>query len=346
MLGGSMPADEPQVLIAVMQMVMQIASALGIDRNELLLEIGVTEAQLADRDAYLPFHKQIRLGESLARRRPGINIGLVGLDYFRVSTLGVLGYVVSHCASLGDALHAFARYQGVLSPAVRWRVDDGPPPRVLVEVPASLQRLAFPLETQVGVWIMLGRQLTETQWSPTRVRLRHHPRGAPEEFAERYGCPVEFGAAVNELELTAEVLALPVVGAQPELQPSLVRLVRSVQHNLPAAEDHQSRVRSLLLEELVGGLTSKDEAARRLGLSSRTLTRRLQEEGVTFRELLEEVRQELAQAWLADPSVAIHEVAYLLGYSEPSTFHRSFRRWTGQTPTTWRQKSAEVSGPP
>lgn len=334
-----MPSEEPQVLVTVMQMVLQMGSALGIDRAELLQEIGVTEAELVDRDGYMPLHKQVALGEALARRRPGVNIGLVGLDYFRVSTLGVLGYVVSHCATLGDALEAFARYQTLLSPAVRWQVDAGPPARIRIEAAPPMQRLAFPLETQVGSWVVMGRQLTQTQWSPVRVQLRHHPRGPAEEFTERLGCPVEFGAPVNELRLPADVLALPVVGARPELQPSLTQLVQTLLQAQPAPEDHTSRVRALLLEQLPRGMTSKDEAARYLGTSPRTLTRRLQEEGVSFRELLEQVRQQLARAWLADPAVAIHEVAYLLGYSEPSTFHRSFRRWTGQTPTVWRRQA-------
>lgn len=343
----SMPLDEPQVLVAVVQLVLHGAGALGLDRGELLAEVGVTEAQLADRDDYVPLSMQVRLGEAVARRCPGINVGLVVLEHMRVSTLGVLGYVVSHCATLRDALEAFARYQAVLSPALRWRVDPQSQPqskvrahpRIRIEAPPPLQRLGFPLETQVGCWLVLGRELTGVSWSPVRVQLRHHPYGPPEEFADRFGCPVEFGAPVNALELPPEVLDLPVVGARPELQPSLARLAQTLVRGQPAPEDYESRVRALLLEQLPRGLTSKEEAARRLGVSPRTLTRRLQEDGASFRELLEQVRQQLARAWLADPAVAIHEIAYLLGYSEPSTFHRSFRRWTGQTPTAWRQRS-------
>lgn len=331
-----MTSSEPQVLIAVVQMVLQIGAALGIDRGELLAEAGLREVDVVDRDGYLPLRAQVELGQALARRRPGVNLGLVGLDYFRVSTLGVLGYVVSHCATLGEALAAFARYQTLLSPAVRWRIDTGGRPRVRIEAAQPLQGLGFPLETQVGAWVVIGRQLTEREWSPVRVRLRHRPAGPAHELAERLGCPVEFGAEVNELELPASVLELPVVGARPELQPSLARLVESLQS--PAgAEEFSERVRALLLEELPRGLTTKDEAARRLGVSPRTLGRRLHDDGTSFRELLEEVRRRLAQAWLADPSVAIHEIAYLLGYSDPSAFHRSFRRWTGRTPAAWRR---------
>ncbi len=333
-----MPPPSVRVPVAIMNMVLQMGAALGLARADLLAQVGVDESTLANLDGYVDLHQQIALGQAIARARPGVNIGLVGLDYVRVSTLGVLGYVISHCPTLGGALEAFARYQNILSPAVRWDVQLGAPPRIRIDAAPPMQALGFPLETQVGLWIVIGRELTGVDWAPTRVLLRHRPSGPAEEFVERYGCPVEFGAPVNELSLPDAVLALPVVGARPELQPSLVRLAQTVQQSMgPPRDDHRARVRALLLEELPRGMTTKDEAARRLGLSPRTLTRRLTEQGVSFRELLEDVRQQLARAWLTDPSVAIHEVAYLLGYSEPSTFHRSFRRWTGETPTAWRR---------
>ncbi len=332
-----MPSQDTPVMASAMHMVLQAASGLGLARSELLAEIGVSETELADLDGYVPLHKQIALGEAIASRRPGINIGLASLRYVHVSMLGVLGYVVSHCATLGDSLAAFTRYQNLLSTAVRWEVDPGPPPRIRIDSAPELRRLGFPLETQVGLWLVIGRQLTATEWVPTRVCLQHHPRGPAEEFLEVYGCAVEFGAPRDELELPADALALPVVGARPELQPSLIRLAQTVQRTVAPVVEHGNQVRSLLLEQLPRGLTSKDQAARHLGVSPRTLTRRLQQEGVSFRELLEDVRRQLAQAWLTDPSVAIHEIACLLGYSDPSTFHRSFRRWTGQTPTAWRR---------
>ncbi|MCH9685983.1 MAG: AraC family transcriptional regulator [Deltaproteobacteria bacterium] len=337
-----MARDDPQVLVAVLQMVLQTAAALELDRAQLLAAIGLDEAHVTDRDGYVPLSKLVRLGEQIADACPGVNVGLAALDYVRPSTLGVLGYVVSHGAHLADSLKAFARYQNLVSPAVRWQVRLGAVAQIRIDAAPPLQRLAFPLETQVGLWIAVGRSLTGRAWAPRRVQLCHQPRGPAEEFAERFGCAVEFGAPVNQLDLPAEVVALPIVGARPELQPSLARLAETLLEGNATPDDHTGRVRALLLEELPRGLTSKDAAARRLGISARTLARRLHEEGASFRELLEDVRQTLARAWLIDPDVAIHEVAYLLGYSEPSTFHRSFRRWTGQTPTAWRRQSAST----
>lgn len=334
---------EGGVPVAAMHLVLQTASGLGLARAELLEEVGVTEAQLADRDGVVNVAQQLALGRLVAKRRPGVNIGLAALDFVNVSMLGVLRYVVGNCATLGDALDAFIRYQQLLSPAIRWSVEREPDPRITIVAVPPMQALGFPLETQVGLWIVVGRELTGVQWKPQSVRLRHQAAGPKAEFVERYGCPVEFGASANELRLAAADLALPVVGARPELQPSLMELARSVQMRTLPPQDSAGRVRALLLEQVPKGMTTKEGVARHLGYSVRTLTRRLQAEGVSFRELLEEARERLALAWMTDPSAEIHEVAYLLGYSDPSAFHRSFRRWTGVTPTAWRREHNPVA---
>lgn len=340
MMGWRMEAPSRDVPMAAMHLVLQTAAGLGLSRADLLAEIGMSEAQLADRDGSVTVEQQIRLGRLVAARCPGVNLGLAALDYANASMLGVLRYVVGHCAVLGDALLAFIRYQHLLSRAVRWSVEGGEAPRIIIEAAPPMQALGFPLETQVGLWIVIGRQLTGVHWNPRGVSLRHRPAGPVAEFEERYGCPVEFGAAVNELRVSSEHLQLPIVGARPELQPSLMQLARTVQAQTHPPEDHASRVRALLLEHVPKGMTTKEKAARHLGFSVRTLTRRLRDEGVSFRGLLEDVREQLARAWMTDPTTQIHEVAYLLGYSDPSTFHRSFRRWTGTTPTVWRREHA------
>ncbi|MBV1859864.1 MAG: AraC family transcriptional regulator [Nannocystaceae bacterium] len=335
-----MDASNRDVPVAAMHLVLQTAAGLGLSRADLLEEIGVAEDQLADRDGSVAIEQQIHLGRLVAAKCPGVNIGLAALKYTNASMLGVLRYVVGHSAVLGDALEAFIRYQHLLSRALHWAVEREPEPRITIVAAPPMQALGFPLETQVGLWIVIGRELTGVHWTPRLVRLRHHPAGPTSEFKERYGCPVEFGAAVNELSVSRDQLTLPIVGARPELQPSLIQLARTVQARTLPPEDHTSRVRALLLEQVPKGMTTKEKAARHLGFSGRTLTRRLQDEGASFRELLEDAREQLARAWMTDPATEIHEVAYLLGYSDPSTFHRSFRRWTGTTPTVWRRTHA------
>ena len=97
-----------------------------------------------------------------------------------------------------------------------------------------------------------------------------------------------------------------------------------------------ARVRELLAAQIREGEPEQAQLARSLGMSERTLQRRLRDEGLAFAALVDKVRTELAELYLSDPKLAVFEVAFLLGYSEPSAFNRAFRRWTGQSPSQFR----------
>jgi AraC-like DNA-binding protein len=117
----------------------------------------------------------------------------------------------------------------------------------------------------------------------------------------------------------------------------LERHADALQARVPDADSLAGRVRKCLIARLRDGEPEQPTIARALGLSERTLQRRLRAEHTTFAALLDQVRSELASMYLLDPQLAVFEVAYLLGFSEPSAFNRAFRRWTGKTPREFRR---------
>ena len=138
-------------------------------------------------------------------------------------------------------------------------------------------------------------------------------------------------------------LDLPFRQAEPELREVLERRVRDVIARLPPIDTVAARARAVLREELEGGKPTAAAVGRRLGLSARSLHRRLREEGMTLRTLLHELRRDLSERYMRE-GISINETAFLLGYSEASAFHRSFRRWTGRTPSAYRRD--RTSGTP
>lgn len=330
-----------RVLVGAVQMLLQAAISLGLDRAALLEAAGLEEADLADRDAYLPFARQLALGEAMARMCPGQNLGLAALRVISPANFGVLGYLITHSASLRDALDMFVRFQRLLTDGVRWRVIDGEPVRIVVEADPAYERIGHPIEAMVGLWVLLGRTLTETNWSPRAVCFRHQPLCDTQELERFFAARVQFGAPTNELHIARKMLALPVSAAKAALQPSLRQVAEARLAEVEGYGSLAAQLRGLLFGEIPRGVTARQQLAASLGISERTLNRRLREEGTTFREVLDGVRRELAETWLVDPSHAIYEVAFLLGYSEPSTFHRSFRRWTGLSPHAWRRARAD-----
>lgn len=184
------------------------------------------------------------------------------------------------------------------------------------------------------------RQVTGVELRPTEVHLPYPTPDETSVYERTFGAPVIFGERDASLTLRNEDLDRPVVQADPGLISYLDRFADEVQKGLANRGSATEQVRRTIWTELSSGHPSLARIARRMGTSTRSLQRRLSEENTTFAELLDELRRTMALRLLDDPNLAIYEIAFLLGYSEPSTFFRAFRRWQGTSPQAYRQKIA------
>src|SRR6185437_17141686 len=144
--------------------------------------------------------------------------------------------------------------------------------------------------------------------------------------------PLRFAQPENALVLPESALELPMVKAGAALKTLLERTASEILQRLPKTDTLIAHVRKLLAEELRGGDPGIARLARRLHTTPRTLRRRLDEAGVTHREILDQLRRDLAHQYLRQEAIAISEVAFLLGYSDASPFHKAFKRWSGVSP--------------
>lgn len=197
------------------------------------------------------------------------------------------------------------------------------------ETPALLTDAAF------ASFVELGRRGTGHPVKPKRVELKRSKERTG--FHEAYfQCPVKFGARRNRLILHAADLDRPFVTENAELlemlDPQLVNALEAHRAQRSICE----QVKWILKRLLAGSRPEMAAVARELGLSDRTLQRRIVEDGATFRQLLLEARQELAREYLTRPEIDVQEVAYLLGYEDSNSFYRAFRTWEGTTPAQLR----------
>ena len=174
--------------------------------------------------------------------------------------------------------------------------------------------------------------------------FRHAAPSSPvarSELRRVLGVEPAFLQPLNFLEVDAALVDRPNPTSDPRLSRVIERHAEALleARPLPVASASE-RVRSLLARAIGEGEITLAAIAAKSKMSERSLQRRLADEGVTFDALLDEVRRDLALRYLADPKIAVAEVAYLLGYSEPSPFHRAFKRWTGKTPTEARKRAA------
>jgi AraC-like DNA-binding protein len=150
-----------------------------------------------------------------------------------------------------------------------------------------------------------------------------------------FRCEPTFDEATSWAEFDAALLDAPVAGADPALAAMLERHARDLVAGLPTTSV-ADQVRALLAKDLAGGVPEASGAAKKLGLSERSLHRKLRDERHSYQAIVDGVRRHLAERHLAERRLPITEIAFLLGFTEASSFHRAFRRWTGRTPAAYR----------
>ena len=158
------------------------------------------------------------------------------------------------------------------------------------------------------------------------------------EHARIFGCPLRFAQPCYRVVLPAAALDAPLIQPDPAMRELTQRLADQQLHALPRDEGWLAQARALIARRLQRPPVEIDGVAAQLALSTRSLQRRLQGEGLSFSELVEQVRRELAEQHLADRTLDLADIALLLGYSEQSAFQRAFKRWTGLTPAQWRAR--------
>jgi AraC-like DNA-binding protein len=304
-----------------------------------LAAAGLGEADLADPDRLLELEPVLRLVQAAAEAVGDACLGLHLGESWDLGGLGVLSHAVLNAPTVGTGLRNLDRYG-------RSHVQGG---RIALQLSAGEARLHYDLEVSdrelarqhlesaavVGVRIV--QRLAGAEWRPRRVVFGHRRPSDVSEHARIFGCPVRFGGDEHlVIAFDAADLEHSVAGADRRLLP----IVEQHLDKLLAADVKAAlvqEVRGVLAQVLCDGNPSICMVAKLLGMSVRTLQRRLDDHGVAFRDLVQDIRCELAQRYLADRGASLTEVAFLLGYSELSTFDRAFRRWTGSTPVAARR---------
>ncbi|MGK4002268.1 AraC family transcriptional regulator [Sorangium sp. So ce1036] len=317
------------------------AARRGADRAALLEAAGLAPAALADPDARVPLTAFYALIEAAVAATSDPHFGLDFAGRLRPEHFDALGFLAMTSPTLGEAFRRMLRYQQLWNEGERYTLELRGAHVHLGFTPFGPERPAhgqmaemFALDVLVNAGRMCGDPLPAAL-----VRFRHAPAGDPGQKERQLGARLLFEAPVTELVVPAEVLDRPLPHANEALAGFLERQVGAMTARLPGAASSAvaDRVRAALGERLREGADLPALAAR-LRMSPRTLQRRLGDEGTSLHALLDEVRRGRAAA-LLEANMAIGEVAYLLGYSEASAFHRAFRRWTGMTPEAFRARA-------
>lgn len=331
---------EYTILVRSVAKIIDAAAAHGVEPEALYRAIGLDAAVLEGPDNRIPFAQLVALYERAAEMTGDDDFGLHVGERVDPKLFDVLGYMVVNSPTMGEALNRLVRYHSIWSEGAFFNLDLGNTETSLTYEYAEEQRddaCRHDCEMTLSIAVSFARRVTGVDWTPREVSFRH-PR--PKSIAEHeriFRAPIRFNRPSNELIFDSSLLALPMTKADPELCAILDRHAQELLAKSTRPGGLVNQVRHLLGEALNGGDARLETISQKLGLSVRTLQRRLREEGTSHQDLLDEMRSELSRRYLQESELAICEVAYLLGFSEPSAFHRAFRRWTGITPKEFRR---------
>ena len=316
----------------------ELLAAEGLDASALLVAAGIDPATLEAPGARLPTEKISRLWEIAAERSGNPAIGLAQPQVVRPASFDVVGYTMMSCANLRDAFDRLVRYLRILSDALTiHRGEEAGRYRVSFDLrggrrPVPRQRMEFILVTVATFcrWVS-GRDL-----HPLEVALSYPaPRDlAPYQTAFR--CPVTFDASLSSLIYAVDDLARPLSTSNPTLAALHERYAGEYLEHFDRGQTSY-RVREVIIRRLPDGEPRRDRVARELCMSERTLHRRLEEEASSFLQLLDDTRRELAEQYLNRLHLSLGQAAYLLGFSEQSSFFRACKRWFGLPPGEYRR---------
>jgi AraC-type DNA-binding domain-containing proteins len=312
----------------------------GAHADDLLKEVGLRRTDVADPEARVPYAAVLRLVERAATALGDPSLGLrLGASY-EARGSGLLGFVMLNSPTLIEALQNLQRYFQVVGDGEDVEIERVGPHLVLRfrEADPALRGLRHNSEYMAAIIARACRDMTRKRISPVRVELMHARPNASVAYDRYLGCRVKFQAEWDALVYDAKVAELPVVGADNLLLKVLERACRQIIGSPSKKKDLAQQVRELAVEGLTKGRVHIDDIARDLGMSSKTLERRLAAEGQSFSTLLDDVRSSLAKRYLSETDFRLDQVAYLTGYSEPAALVRAFKRWTGTTPMQYRQR--------
>lgn len=316
----------------------------GADLTPELDALGMKLDDLVKPDFRVPVAACEKMWEHAAARVGEPDFALRFAKLLDLDGFHLIGHLAVSSATVEEALNRVVEFSRLLHDAGRTELEHAKGGRVLlfpgcrglpVQPPKNIA------EFNTASAVVLIRYITaKPEWAPREVHFHHAAPDDVKPHRELFGVAPSFDAPEDVLVLDASDLKLPVrVSAKSRVGDYLESYARTLLAKLPEKDDDlRGQVLRAIITSLPHGALGIEPVAARLAMTPRTLQRRLAETGDSFSDLIDEARQSTATHYLADDRFSLGEISYLLGFNEPSTFHKAFRRWKGVPPGEWREQ--------
>lgn len=315
--------------------VAQVARATGLDPEPLLRGSGLDPSTPPRPEDQLEVARYFPVWRA-AVERAGAAFPLKVAATFQLEDHELFGFLAMSCQTLGEAYERTAAVRALYCVGARWEVHEEADVTRLIWYawpgPADDAGYRAAQEFAVADLADAIRRLGRTGPRPTAVKLAHRAPADRAALTAYFGVAPTFDTRLYELVYPPGLTSLPIATFNSRLRDYFDEECRRLVDALGGAAGLATQLRKLLIAAMDGGDTSMEAMAKRLGMSSRSLQRRLADEGTRYADVLAEIREEFAKRYLARGSLSASEVAYLLGFTEPPAFFKAFKRWTGMTP--------------
>lgn len=322
--------------------VLQFVAGAGGDPTRARSAAGLRAGDLVDPHRRLGSDRLAAIMASAAQDLDEPDFGLRVGRGFDLEAFGLLSYAVLNASTVGIGVANLARFFGSVVEGAEARLSTRRSEAGLRISVDGIDRSTIRHLQECGVLIlvrMIGRLIGDSSWRPGGVSLAHPAPRNVAAHVEYFGVAPKFGTRANEVRFEASVLQREVWDADRSCLPAVDERLQDVVGREPDEEPWLSALRIQIASRLCDGHPTLRAIAPELGLTARTLQRRLAMQGLTYRDLVRDARKRLANQYLEESEIDLTEVAFLLGYSELSAFSHAFHRWTGTSPGAVRRRS-------
>jgi len=337
----------PTGLATVGQIVTCVLRKSGLDVTQLFSRHGIDPAVFSKPDARIPISVWDAATRDAAERISDPSFGLLAAQCWHPSSLGALGYAWLTSSTLRTGLGRLVRYWRLLGEGSSGYLEEttdglrlvierhGSPP--LDDGAVNAVVVDFITSMVMGMCRMNAGELLQ----PLVVHLHREQPEDPEPYLKFFGCEVKFGANGDFMTFSREDVDAALPTSNRQLAATMDRILVDRLAQLDKS-NVVARCQSQLLEQLSSGAVTEESMASQLHMSRRTLQRKLADADLTYKQLVDDTRRDLAMRHLDDSSYSITDVTFLLGFSQQSAFTRAFKRWTGMSPSEYRTRTVST----
>ncbi len=331
--------DTSTTLSSWARVVCNAIDAKDADSAKLLTLAGIKPDVLNDPEGRIPVSKMSQLWELAVEATGDEAFGLSVPPFVQPTTFHALGFSLMVSATLRDAWARTQRYYKVVSDVLDVQIQEYGTESALcyVTIPGKVYAKEA-IDAFIATMIALSAGVTSGSAKPTKVEFERAEPLNRTPFEKAFPCDIHFGAERNQIFFTNEDLDRPLATANRDIALKNDEVVQSYLSRL-LKKSLAKQVTERIIISLSMGEPNQEVIANSLHMSSRSLQRKLKEETTSFRQLLNEVRKDLAKNYLASSQQSVIEIAYQLGFQDPSNFTRAFKRWFGLSPSVFRQQS-------